>query len=813
MSILVRSILLMLFTALAGCATTPREAERAEPATAPEQEPSFKADVTAQPLRITLVGDIMLGGTATEFMERHGYDYAFAGVANELARGDVVFGNLEGPLTDGGEPFPDKQYRFRTPPAKVAPALARAGFDVVSLANNHALDYGLAGLFDTQTALADAGIEWVGAGIDLARARRAAIVEAAGRRVGFLAYSNTFPEAFWATPTQGGTAFGHRHQIEEDVARLRERADVVVVSFHWGREATTELRPYQPLLAHAAIDAGADVNVPADHPSAVRPLHSAAAGGHSEIVSLLLRLLFVGLLGSAVGVGVGWIAQAGLVGLIGDWFDSALPAPSAVPVVVGILTGLITLSGFGLVPALRIRRVPVMRVLHRAHAPPEPSVFAAIVVALVTVAGLIVYQADDLELAGNVLAGTVGMLAALGLAAVGLVALVRRFHGERVTGWRFGLASLARRPQTSSVQLVGFGLGLLALLLLAVVRLDVLNAWQRNLPEDTPDQFMINVQPADVDEIERRLAANGIDVERFYPMSRARLIEINGQAPDVVQGDDPDDDFDQDQGRRGVNMSYAGEPRGDNPIVAGDWWAGDEQVSEFSVEQGFAERTGINLGDELLFRVGGEQITGTVSNLRKVDWDTFRVNFFVIASPSVLEDMPSTWITSFWLPPGKHDAISGILRDYPGVTVIDVGQIINQVRTVVEQGTRAVEYVFAFSLLAGLIVLIAAVQASRDQRRTEIAILRTHGASRRRVRAMLLTEFATLGGLAGSIAAIGALVTGWAITTRVLDIPWQLSPEILLIGIGGGAAGIALAGLLATRHLLAERPMAVLRSE
>lgn len=531
------------------------------------------------------------------------------------------------------------------------------------------------------------------------------------------------------------------------------------------------------------------------------------------LTSLLLRLLLVGLAGSALGVLAGWGAQAGLVALVGDWFRFDLPAPSAVPVLVGLLTGLVTLTGFGLVPALRIRRVPVMCVLHRAQAPPEPSVAAAVLAALAAVAALIVYQADDLALAGHVLAGTVGMLVVLGLAALGLVALVRRFHGERVTGWRFGLAGLARRPQTSGVQLVGFGLGLLALLLLAVVRHDVLDAWQRDLPEDTPNQFMINVQPDDVDDIRRRLAANGIEAEGFYPMTRARLITINGQPPDVVQGDDPDEDLDQDQGRRSVNMSWAERPRPDNPILRGEWWTGDGEVAEFSVEHRFAERTGIALGDELVFRVGGERISGTVSNLREVDWDSFRVNFFVIASPSLMQGMPATWITSFWLPPGRHDIIAALLKDYPGVTVLDVGQILDQVRRVIEQGTRAIEYVFGFSLLAGLIVLVAAVQASRDQRRTEIAILRTHGASRRRVRAMLAAEFATLGALAGGIAAAGAAITGWAVTTRVLELSYRFNPEILLIGIGGGALGIAIAGMAATRHLLAERPLAVLRGE
>lgn len=257
-----RLFLLIVLAGLAGCATAPQPATDAEP-----QEPAATKVEPEEPVpvRLTLVGDIMLGGTASEFMQRHGHDYAFSGVRDEIGRADVLFGNLEGPLTDGGESFPDKQYLFRTPPAKVAPALARAGFDVVSLANNHTLDYGAIGLYDTLDALYDTGIGAVGAGPDLARARRPAIVETDGHRIGFLAYSNTFPEEFWADTDRPGTAFGHLHHVRADVDRLRERVDTVVVSFHWGREATTELRPYQPLLARAAIDAGADV-VAGHHP-------------------------------------------------------------------------------------------------------------------------------------------------------------------------------------------------------------------------------------------------------------------------------------------------------------------------------------------------------------------------------------------------------------------------------------------------------------------------------------------------------------------------------------------------------------------
>lgn len=272
-----RFLLLIVLAGLAGCATAPEPVTDAEPAEPPvaqteseariPEEPDEPATVEPEPrpIRLTLVGDIMLGGSADEFMRRHGHDYAFGGVIDELSRGDILFGNLEGPLTDGGEPFPDKQYLFRTPPAKVAPALARAGFDVVSLANNHTLDYGATGLYDTLDALYDTGIRAVGAGPDLARARRPVIVERNGHRVGFLAYSNTFPEEFWAEPDRAGTAFGHLHHVRADVTALRDQVDTIVVSFHWGREAITDLRPYQPLLARAAIDAGADV-VAGHHP-------------------------------------------------------------------------------------------------------------------------------------------------------------------------------------------------------------------------------------------------------------------------------------------------------------------------------------------------------------------------------------------------------------------------------------------------------------------------------------------------------------------------------------------------------------------
>ena len=228
----------------------------------PEPLQADEPQALPEPTTITIVatGDMMLGGTGTEFYERDNYDYAFVNVRDILLNADIFIGNLEAALTNSEEVLVDKKYRFKTPPVPVAAALSRAGMDVAILANNHSMDYGYAGLAETRWALHSEGVKTIGAGSNLAEARRAAIINVAEKRVGFLAYSNTFPEEFWAQKNRPGTAFGHQHQIVEDVKVLkRQGVDHVLVSFHWGREGKTELREYQPILGRAAIDAGADI--------------------------------------------------------------------------------------------------------------------------------------------------------------------------------------------------------------------------------------------------------------------------------------------------------------------------------------------------------------------------------------------------------------------------------------------------------------------------------------------------------------------------------------------------------------------------
>lgn len=524
---------------------------------------------------------------------------------------------------------------------------------------------------------------------------------------------------------------------------------------------------------------------------------------------LLLRLFVFGLIACLVGLGLGWLGQAGLVALVGDWFDEGLPPAGMGPAIAGVVAGLVTLIGFGLVPALRIRRVSVLRVLRRDQGVPEPSAMLAAVLAVATVGGMLLYQAGDLQLGGFVLGGTVTILVLLAAAAWMLVRGVGRLRGHGLSPWRFGLASIARRGRTSTVQIVGFGLGLLALLLLAVVRVDILDAWEAQIPADAPDQFMVNIQGDEVEPLRQRLEAAGATTGRFYPLIRGRLIGINERRVTP-------DDYREERARRLVdrefNLSWVEQVPSGNEVVAGSWWTPGEEGATWSVETDVADRLGIELGDELTFRIGGEEAAGRVTNLRSVNWESFQPNFFVLSNPSLLRSYSGSWMTAYQAPAEDRGAVADIARDFPGVTVLDVTALLEQIRGIIDQGTRAIEYVFLFALVAGVTVLVAAVNASREERRSEIALLRTLGASRARIRRHLIAEFGSLGGLAGGIAAGGAAVTGWAISTRVLDLPYVFNPWLLALGVGGGALVIAAAGLVTTRNLVEERPIAVLRA-
>ncbi|HEB96866.1 MAG TPA: FtsX-like permease family protein [Sedimenticola thiotaurini] len=525
--------------------------------------------------------------------------------------------------------------------------------------------------------------------------------------------------------------------------------------------------------------------------------------------TLVLRLLLLGLMAALAGSLLGWLAQFLLAGMLADWFGAPLPAAGPAPLLLGLGTALISLLGFALPPMLRLGAVPPLRVLRRDLAPPPLSSWLTGLTALLAIALLMLWQAGEPKLAGLVIGGTLvtlGVLLAGGRLLVWLLTPLRR-HGHGI--WRYGLAGLARNPAMTSLQLAGFGLGILALLLLAVVRLDLLDAWDRSIPERAPNQFLINIQPDQVQALQSFLAAEGLPDAGFHPMLRARLTGIGDRRVRI-------DDYSDDRARRLVardfNLSYGMELAPDNTIVAGRWWQpGQEDEPLFSVEQELARTLGIRRGDRLRFRIAGRELEGRVASLRRVQWDSFRPNFFVIGTPGLLQGYPTTYITSFHLPPGREPVLSRLVGRFPAVTVIDVSALMTQVREIITRGAQAVEYVFAFTLVAGLLVLAAGIQASREHRRQESAILRTLGLRRRALLQAVGIEFFTLGLLAGLLASLCAGATGWLIARELFGLDYPFNPGLWLVGLGASALGIGLAGLAATWPLVVHPPLQTLR--
>jgi putative ABC transport system permease protein len=521
-----------------------------------------------------------------------------------------------------------------------------------------------------------------------------------------------------------------------------------------------------------------------------------------------LRLLWLGLLGSLLGTLIGLGAQEVLAQLLGQWFSAGLPPPGLRPVLTGLLTGPVVLLGFALPPVLRLGQVPPLRVLRRDLPMAPPSAWMVGGVAFTAMAGLMLWQAQDLKLALMVIGGTLGTVVVLGGVAWGLIGLLRRYRRGGGLGWRFGLAGLARRGISSVVQLTAIGLGIMALLLLAIVRVDLLESWERNLPEGAPNHFLINVQPDDVEPLRVLFAESGHAPPEFYPMVRGRLVSIGDRA---VGPDDYANPRAQRLVSREFNLSWAEELQSDNDIVAGEWWGAGDGDREFSVEAGIAETLGIRLGDTLRFQVGGELAEAVVTNLRSVEWDSFNVNFFVVAPPGVLDEFPAQYITSFYAEGDVSDLLVGAVRQFPSVTVLDVRALMDQVRSIMDRATLAVEFVFLFTLLAGLMVLYAAIEATHEERRREGAILRTLGARRGQVLRGIAAEFAGLGLLAGLLAAAAASALGLGLATQVFELDYQLNPWLWLVGAASGTIGVALAGLAGTRRVLNQAPLLVLR--
>jgi putative ABC transport system permease protein len=534
-----------------------------------------------------------------------------------------------------------------------------------------------------------------------------------------------------------------------------------------------------------------------------------ATSGFTLGVSLT-QLLLVGLLAAILGSVVGYGAQAWLVVALKGLLKGDLPPPGLAPLGIGLLTAVAVLGGFALPPLLQLARTPALRVLRRDVGPPAPLVIMAFGPAVFAIAFLIYWVLRDLSL----FLAFVGGLAAFVVVVAGsgwlLVRLTKRLRGGVGVSWRYGLANLGRRRTESVVQLTAFAHGIMMLLLLAVVRNDLLNDWRRSLPTDTPNFFFINIPAGEHQDFTKFLVERGAERARALPMVRARMTHINGTAIDDMKFASP-------RGRefatRDQNITWAETLGRDNEITQGHWFtAADTGKPLVSVSTEYMKELDLKLGDTLEFDIAGETHQATISSVRKVKWDSFQPNFFLMFAPGLLEGSQGTWMTAAHLEADNPKIVAELVRRFPSVSVFNVDDLLRQVRSVIDKALAAVQSVFLFTLLAGLVVLIAAVQASREERRYESAMLRTLGAPRSTVLMGLLAEFAALGVLSGLLAAAGASIAGIYVARRVLQIPYTPDPWVWFYGLVGGGLLVCLAGWLATRSVVNQPPALTLRN-
>jgi putative ABC transport system permease protein len=528
------------------------------------------------------------------------------------------------------------------------------------------------------------------------------------------------------------------------------------------------------------------------------------------LAQTILQLVAVAAVTAVLGTAVGYVAQSGIAWLLRDLLRGDLPPPSADAFLLGVVTAVVVLVGFALPPLLRLKRVPPARVLRRDLEPPPLRYLVVYGLAIGAVLALLFWIVRDAKLVTYVAGGLGATFVLLAGAGWVLVRLLAPFRSGVGVAWRYGLANIARRGRDSIVQIVAFGLGFMVLLLLGLVRDDLLRDWQQSLPADAPNYFMINIRPDEGASVERFFRQAGLPSTELVPMLRARLVEINatpvGQM--TFTGDRANEFVE-----REANLSWAAELAPGNRIVAGQWWPstgrGDAEVS---VEVDYAERLGLEIGDTLTYDVAGEQVTGRITSLREVRWDTFKPNFFVVFSPGVLESATGTLITSVHVEPQQKPVLVDLVRQFPEVTIIDIDALLAQVRDVMAKASLAVQYVFLFTLAAGLMVLLAAVQATRDERRYESAMLRTLGATRSVVFQGVAAEFIVLGALAGLLAAAGATGVGYLLATQVFDLQYSPNPWVWIVGVAGGAVLVGSAGILAARSVVSHPPMQALRA-
>ncbi|WP_110949706.1 ABC transporter permease [Pseudomonas bohemica] len=532
---------------------------------------------------------------------------------------------------------------------------------------------------------------------------------------------------------------------------------------------------------------------------------------NEALVLFSLQLAILGIAASVTGALLGWFAQLGLFYLLEDLLPAAVPPGGSLPALAGIGTGLVALAGFALPPLAALGRVPPLRVLRRDMLPIPASTWLVYGAALFAL-GLIMWRLSlDLVLTFALLGG--GLIAAVVLGGVLLLALqsLRRLLANASLPWRLGLGQLLRHPMAAAGQSLAFGLILLSMGLIALLRGELLDTWQNQLPKDAPNYFALNILPTERDNFAERMSRLSTHAAPLYPMIPGRLMSINGEpVSKFVTKDSRGENATQ----RDLNLTWSANLPEGNSITEGQWWNDQlpaaDSIPGVSVETKLAKSLNMKLGDTLSFVIGGANHEVKVTSLRDINWDTFEPNFFVIFQPGTLKDVPTTYLTSFYLAPGHDQQIVELSRAFPAVTILQVEALLEQLRSILDQVTLAVQYVLLFVLAAGLAVLFSGLQATLDERIRQGALLRALGANRALLVKARRIEFGLLGAVSGVLAALGCELVSFALYRYAFSLEWSPHPWLLVLPLIG-ALLVGGAGVFGTRRALNASPLTVLR--
>ncbi|MGP1716714.1 MAG: ABC transporter permease [Methylophilus sp.] len=525
---------------------------------------------------------------------------------------------------------------------------------------------------------------------------------------------------------------------------------------------------------------------------------------------LLYQTLLLALVGSLIGCVLGFAAQYGLAILAGRLFVETLPAPGWMPVFLGLATGFATLLTVVWPQLMRLRAVPALRILRQDLEGDVRMNAIVFIPAFLVLAGLVFWHAGDLKLAGIVFASLIALVVVAGFLALAGLRIVQSFSVQNFGIIKLGLMGLRRRPILTIAQVVGLSMGLMAVLLLAFVRNDLLKSWQTSLPADAPNRFVINIQAEQIPGINDLLTAHAIQHADIFPMVRARLEAVNGKP---INTDDYKDDRAKRLAEREFNLSWAAQMQADNELVAGQWWrAEDAGKPQLSLEQGLAETLNLKLGDQLSYDVAGSKLNLTITSLRKVEWNSMHVNFFAVTPPKVLDSYAANYLTSFHLPARNENVLNQLVKQFPNLTIINVAAVMEQLQGLLSKMSYAIEFVFGFSLLAGVAVLYAALMATREERVRESTLMRVLGASRKQVVLAMLVEFLCIGILASIVANIFTNVAAYYLATFILNIEYQFNAWFTVQALLAAIVLVPFAAWLVARNQFNQPPRVLLQS-